>query len=527
MIPGIPGSRPRKVWLLAVTAILFFTLVLVGSGKFSILGPNTSAQSVPCGTYPGNLVTTTGGGQFPAQSGENSVGNGIAAAPYEIFEKTSYYYAWTDQGVSEAIIVEGRILGCGFIGASISGSRYSFFISTNNGASWDVFKQSDLGGPDGNELDGSQSQAGTFVCAPTQNQQYCADQGDTLLATRIVRIHGNTYVDGSGTERAIIDGAWLKVVVQVQANQWFDMATDIAVLRSAIPAVQWTKSLYAVGDTAVVNYNIPTVLSTGSTAYFLTVTNLNTNTAISGLSNLGLSQLSGQISFPVTSDMFNPTTSNPNRIRATIASQIFNAAMQDTATIDNPSLAPTVTSVRWNKPFYREGDQVVINITAVPNSITNTPIATYYVFAHVGGIKYYDGFTTSATVTFTAANAGPLTVEVTAHDNAGRPSSVARFTEAVGPAIGLCVQYPQIPQCSGGGGNFQVPSYWILIMALSLAIGLVLLLVGLYMSVNPLIRLPFIAIGALLTVVGVGMFAVIVINFLASLFSGAGPIVKW
>ncbi len=526
MIPGGPGARSQKLWILAVVGILFFTLFMIGSGRFSVLGPNTSAQSVPCGTYPGNLVTTTGGGQFPAQSGENSVGNGIAASPYEIFEKTSYYYSWTDQGVSEAIVVEGRILGCGFIGASISGSRYAFFISTNNGASWNVFKQSDLGGVDGNELDGSQSSAGTFVCAPTQNQQYCIDIYDTLLATRIVRIHGQTYVDAGGTERAIIDGSWLKVVVQVQANQWFDMATDVTVLRSALPAVQWGSAQYAVNSMAVVNYNIPTVLSGGSTAYFLTLTNLNTNAAINGVSNLGLTQLSGQFSFTVTPDMFVSSTSSPNRIRATVSSQIFNAAMQDTSAIDNPSLAPTLNSVTWNKPFYREGDLVIINITATPNLITLAPIVNYYVFAHVGGIKYYDGFTTSPTVTFTAANAGPLTVEVTAHDTAGRPSAVARFTESVGPAIGLCVQYPQLPQCSGVG-NFQAPTYWVALMLTALSVGLVLLLLGLYVSPNPLVRFPFIAIGFILTLVGVAMFGVIVINWLASIFSSAGPIVKW
>jgi len=346
------------------------------------------------------------------------------------------------------------------------------------------------------------------------------------MPTGILRIHGNTYLDATGVERAIIDGAWLKVVIQVQANQWFDMAYDLSVLRSALPSVSWTKALYGVGDNAVVNYNVPTIKSGGSTAYFLTVTNMNTNTAITGLANVPIAQLSGQFSLAVTSDLFIASSSNPNRIRATISSQIFNAAMQDTAVIDDPNLAPILNSVTWNKPFYREGDLVVINITATPNPTTRAPIVSYYVFAHVGGIKYYDGFVTTPTVAFTAANAGPLTVEVTAHDTAGRPSAVARFTESVGPAVGLCIQYPQLPQCSGGAGGFQVPTYWTIVTVAFLAIGLASLLIGIHVSKNPLVKIPLIIVGVFLTLAGVGMVVVIVANWIAALLQ-LPPIVRW
>jgi hypothetical protein len=514
----------QNVYVVFVAGILLGILVAVVGGKLSFLPPNTSAQAVPCGTYPGTLSTTSGGGQFPIQSGENTIGNGIAAAPYEIFEKTDYYYSWTDQGVGEAIVFNGRILGCGLIPGGITAVRYAMFISTNAGASWDVFKQSDLGGPDGNELTYSPAQSGTYTCAPTVNQQYCVDQGAQNMKTGILRIHGQTYFDASNVERAIIDGSWLRVNVQVQANQWFDMATDTAILHSAIPSVGWQQALYSVNDTAVLNYKVPVLTIGTSTAYFLTVVNLNTYTAIAPYSNVPITQLSGQVSFKVTPNLYVPF--NVNRIRAEISSQIFVAAMQDTATIDNPNLAPPVPTVTWDKPFYREGDLVTISIVASPNPITQAKVTKYYVLAHVGGIKYFDGFSATSTVSFTAANAGPLTAEVSSYDAQGRNSGVSRFTVSVGPAVGLCVQYPQLPQC-GPGSNFSIPAYWIALMIAALASGLVLLLIGLYLPANPLVKIPLVIVGALLSLAGVAMFVIVIANWVASLIPGVPPIIKW
>lgn len=523
------GKDPGAQWtlLLVFTILLSFGFGFMVGTRFSIPAPNTATQTVPCGTYSGflaNLGTTTAGGLFPQQSGENEVGNGIAAAPGEIFEKTIYRYSWTDDGQGEAVIVEGRILGCGIVGGWTTGARYAFFISSDGGQHWDPFKQSDLGGTDGNELEytgASNPGVGTYVCAPGQNSQWCITQGQAKMPTGIMRIHGVNYLDAKGASKPIIDGAWLKVVIQVQANQWFDMAYDIAQLKSAMPTVQWTQDLYQIGQVATVRVDVPITQTTDSqgnhTAYFLTVLNMNDNSVVGSYSSAPITQLHSQVGFTVTAAMFQP--GNINRLRAEVDSQIFRAQMQDTATIDNTSLAPTLKSVTWNQPFYREGELVVINVTAEPNGVTHSAIAKYYLLAHVGGIKYYDEFIAgasgnSATAQFTAANAGALTVEVTAIDTAGRSSAVGRYTVNVGAAIGVCTQYPNLPECTGG--NRGLFDWGIVILVFLLFIGIGVFFWAARSKGNPGWRIPAVIVSLALVAVTVIILAPIAVNAIAT-----------
>lgn len=536
----------KEVYVLVVIALLVGTFFGFGVSrifKLSLPAPNTATQDVPCGTYGGfgaTLSTTTAGGQYPSQPGENTVGNSIAANPYEIFQKTGIYYSWTDTGYSEPVMVAGRLLGCGLVAGTFTAVRYAFFISNDGGATWDVFGQSALGGPDGNELTYTANiGGGTFTCFPSQSQQWCIDQGAAPLTTSMFQgvpfqIHGVTYLDAKKVEKPIIDGAWLKVVIQVQANQWFDLAYDIAQLKSAMPLVKFQSqrsdsngyAIYQVGDTAVVNYNVPATTVNGATAYYLTVLNLNTNSPIGNLANVPLTQLNGQVTFPVTPDLYVPSLSNStsvDRLRAVIDSQIYHAQMQDIAVVDNVSQAPAMGVVQWNQAFYHEGDTVIINFTAYPNAMTHSPITKFYVLAHIGGIKLFDNFVTAKTnpdgsgygsTTFTASNAGPLTVEVNGYDALGRPTGVGRFTEVVGPATNMCQQYPNLVECTGGGGAFKVPDYWVYAMLALLGVGVTVLLVGLYGTENKALKPALIALGVIMTLAGVAMGLLAFVNWM-------------
>lgn len=513
------GKSHLKEWyvVLVFGVLIGSVLGFAGAHLFSIAAPNTATQDIPCGTYGGfgaTLSTTTAGGQFPIQSGENTVGNGIAASPGEIFEKTNYFYSWTAQGQGEAIVVEGRLLGCGGIAGTVTGYRYAFFISTDGGLHWDPFKQSDLGGPDGNELSWMNSQeAGSFPCLPSQNQQWCINSGAFNMPTSIIRIHGINYLDASGTSKPIIDGAWLKVVIQVQANQWFDLAYDIAQLHSALPTVNWKAHLYAVGQTATLHYYLPVTLINNGTAYFLTVTNEVTGQTVGAYNLYPLSNPSANIDIPVTADMFAPNADD--RLNAKIYSQIFAAAQEDAATIDNTSLAPVLNSVTFNQPFYREGELVVINISASPNAITQSPIVRYFVHAYIGGTDVYEGFTNASTVSFTATTAGVLSVQAQAYDATGRSSANPPYRTNVGAAIGLCVQYPNLPECNGGGGGFKVPDYWWYATLILLGLGLTFLLVGLYgLPKGSRFKPILVGAGVIMTLAGVAMALAALINFI-------------
>ena len=493
----MPSKVSMPSWLLVIFVVTTAGFSFMVGQHFDLVPPNTNTYSTPCGG--GNLGPQGGigfngfygGGQFPSQSG---TGNGPQTGQIgEIFEKTNAYYSWTDQGQGEAVLVEGQLYACGPTGIApptIQQVKYHFTISTDLGISWHEFRQTD-------DPTGYLTYTGTYT--PTWSPS-----GWKPLPTGVIRIHGVTYQDESNQERPIVDGAWLRVDVDVSTstdgtNLYGPMASDILQLHSGLPAVQWTQDLYQIGQTATVHVDVPALQVGGSTAYYLTILNMNTNSAIGSFSSQPVAQLHGQSSFTVTASMFDP--GNINRLRAVVSSQIFNANMQDTATIDNTSLAPILNSVTWNKPLYREGDLVVINITASPNPVSKSPIVKYYVLAHVGGIKYFDGFSTSSSIQFTAANAGPLTVEATAIDQAGRSSGVGRYTETVGPAIDMCVQYPNLPECNNGGGG-PISALLLLIYLGLIVTGFVLFFIG--GRLPNLIAMVLLRVGgALLILVGV------------------------
>ena len=454
-----------SILVVILITVVFALGVLVGLQFSSVSGLNLSYQATtvsnPCNSMD-QYKNTQGGGGFPAVPGTSPQDG-------ELLDRSQYWISWASDGTSQSIVMEGSFKSCNLpltFADTVSAIRYAFYINTGNGfVSMETkdFPQGFL-----------QINFPSSISPPTDTWQ--------TFPAQVVHIDGIQYQDASGVLQPIIDGSILRVQLQFgkctggnpcQAWNWYGpMAQDEARLQSAIPDVSWEKDLYGVGETAKVHWTVP-VTQVNGTAYYLSIVNMNSGATVSPYNEYPLTSTTGIASVAVTPDMF--VVGGINRLRATIDSQVFHAQMQDTATIDNPNLAPTVKSVTWDKPSYREGDTVTVTITATPNPTTKAIIVSYYVLAHIAGLKEFDAFSNSSSVSFTATTSGVLTVEASAIDSAGRSSGVYRASETVGTVVGMCQQYPDLVECKGGGGNGAISLLVAVLEVIAVTIGSVLL----------------------------------------------------
>lgn len=489
----------KQTWvLIAILLAPLLIIVLASSARFAVtLSYNPDTQSY-CVGWDGSIG---GGGQFP----DPNIPADIVKRG-ELFDADKYYVSWAIDGLSESIAVGGAVRShCrgNIFTAGTTDIRYQFSINTGSG--FELMQQDDF--PSG------------YIEINVGGGGAVYDQS---VPARVVHIDGTTYRSALGQTKPIIDGSILRVELWQRDSGapgvspvWAVGARDEAQLKSAVPAVSWEQDLYQIGDSARVHWTVPVTLVDGVAAYYLTITNMNTGLSIGDWNQKALTTTSGVAEVAVTSAYF--VTGGINRIRAEIYSQIFRAAISDTATIDDINKAPIVNSVSFNLPEFREGDQVIVTISASPNPSTASPIAKYYLLASVGGDKLYDAFSTSNRISFIASRTGVLSAEATAIDQAGRSSAVARIQATVGNVIVECEAYPDLPKCKPGGGGAA---------DIGFVIGIVLLVTGILLIVfNGILPLPMwarillIAVGAILVLIG-GYFIAV---WLAAAFKSLTP----
>jgi len=258
-----------------------------------------------------------------------------------------------------------------------------------------------------------------------------------------------------------------------EAEHWEGKVSDEVNLVSAIPTVTWSRNSYVTGDTAQVNYVIPTVADTkGNGGYFLTVSDMNTNRPIAGFDRKPLEQTQGSATFTVTASMFSTDSATcQNRLRAEIYSTLIIAARKDASVQASVDIsrdigdAPQVTQITFDKAEYIEGDTPTVTWT------TSGTVSKVHVTAFMTGTKVFDQDMTGNSVTIPAVTAGVLQVEVTAYNDC-QPSDVSTSYTTVGD-VGedLCSKYPQL--CEGDSSDIGIP--WQLILVLA---GAALILVG-------------------------------------------------
>jgi hypothetical protein len=294
----------------------------------------------------------------------------------------------------------------------------------------------------------------------------------------------------TGATEEIVDGASLLVQVLVARvaapgglNNYQPMLIfqDEVELRSALPSVSWTEGGYATGETAVVEYEVPTTTyetcdTTGNCvsrpAYFLEVRDTNTNAPLAGFNRTPITgERSGNRQIPILPAYFsNDLATCQNRLRAILYSELIVVDQADASVQQAESAisipAPVVTGITADKDEYFEGDQMVLTWTATGN------VTRYHITVHIGGLLLIDQDTTTPNATVITPRTGIAEVEVTAY-NRCQPSDVHREQWTVGAVFtGLCEQFPTASGCDEPGLDLLA-----LLRIIGLAIALVLLLV--------------------------------------------------
>ncbi len=431
----------------------------------------THGRDITCGDWLAEY-RVMGGGRFPSPPGTGDKdANGNARG--EIFDRTVAYYSWFHDGSSQAIVGQAVQRPCGDLVVPRYGAMGGYVFSINNqDGNWVRFYQDRIPkgqlGPWGTPNDytrfGTNYPAFSFEI---DGFEFC-------------QVETGSGCPG-GKSISIKDGAILKVEAFVAYNPshpdeignpeganfpgntggWTLLSTDQMTLRSALAQVSWQKAAYKIGENAVVQWEIPVTTyqtpgaegqpGSNQTAYFLTVTDCNTNQALADFSRRPLTTLTGSYSIPVVGSYFsNDLATCQNRLRAAIYSSLVRVDQEDTAVqapfdavlgIGNP---PTVLEVTFDKKEAFEGDTIVVSWKATGN------ITKYHITVHIGGLSILDKDLAGGekSVSLVAPTTGILEAEVTAYDRC-QPSAVKKSLLTIGNAYpGLCEVYPDLPECT-------------------------------------------------------------------------------
>jgi len=424
----------------------------------------THGQDINCGNWFADYEVK-GGGRFPSPAGTGEKDRD-GHWRGEIFDRTVVFYAWFRDGESQEVVGQAVQTPCG--GSVAPNAGYTFSINNQDGQ-WRRFHQDRV--PQGKlgPFNSNTGWSGTHFPAfsfSIDGFEFCTE--DT------------THGCPSGRSESIVDGAILKVDAWVAYNPeylndignpaghvigggggWIWLSSDQVTLSSALAKVNWQKAAYKLGETAVVEYEIPVVSyqkpgvdgepGETVTAYFLSVINCNTHNAIQGFERIPLEDLTGSVTVPVTQDLYsNDLATCQNRLRAILYTSLVRIDQADTA-IQAPVDAilgigppPVVIDLTFDKKEAFEGDNIKISWNAKGN------VTKYHITVHIGGLPILDKDLGAGekSITVVAPTTGILEAELTAYDRC-QPSAVKKSLLTIGNVYpGLCEVYPELPQCT-------------------------------------------------------------------------------
>lgn len=376
----------------------------------------------------------------------------------ELFTRTVAYYSFDPLGESLPITVQGVIQSCTsksledfFIGLWGFGDiqityAYVFFIDNGDGFK-PLYASNDI--PEGKA-------AFTFpLRGLTAVTRYPFDafefQIDGYEFCNVPIVEGKQCP--ADERELIVHGAVLKVAVVLGTTKHTDshFALDELNLFSARGTCTWERDAYQVGETAVLNCDVPVVFDErGVPMFYLTVVDENTNRAVGGWDDKPLREKGVRISIPVTADLFQGNGTCVNRLFARLSTQLVTVAGKRTS-IQPDAVAlrasggtpPTVETITFNADEYFEGDTVKVSWT------TSGKVTKVFVAARIGPFErtfWFNGSDPGA-VSFVAPITGMLQVEVVAYADC-LPSAVKTEYIGVGnrqPAY--CTSHPDDPAC--------------------------------------------------------------------------------
>jgi len=285
------------------------------------------------------------------------------------------------------------------------------------------------------------------------------------------------------------------------------IASDQALIHTGIGSIWWDRdpALYEIGQTAVLNWQIGYVSDPQQhLGWRIYVTSLaqNSKTIVGPME---LKTLTGTVSYKVTVADWAPFN---GILTGYLTNELYSKDFSKAATIDNASLAPSLSITGISPQSPKQGQTVTISWTDAPNPITNAPIR--YVEVDWGWGTPNNQVKTSSNATsysFIASQSGFLKVAVAAWDTAGRPSGFRNFV--------INVQ-SQPPNLCLGSDAFCNPitntnTGWQLLLFL-LVLGFVLFGVGAYAPIPSWVARAILVAGGLvlvaLSVYGLALYVV-------------------
>lgn len=387
----------------------------------------------------------------------------------EVYTTSRLWYAWWEDGTSRPVTTAAFIVACGPLGVSAPHwVLYRFSYRESAGGSWVGFTQDTV--PQGvNRAFVTIQGTGVGLLVVHMPAFELLIDGFTFKPCTFPDAKTDTAQMGctpGATTQSIKDGAALRVEVYIENTALFGgydpilIAQDEVELRSAIPTrFEWASGGYDVGETAILNYEVPVteyeLCTTPTTceykpAYFITITDLNTNTPIPGWDRTEVPATQGSVQVAVTGAYFsNDLAVCQNRLRAQIYTDIILINQDDTAIRANSTVltvgpAPSMDEITFDREEYQEGDTVTISWTASGN------ITRFHVTAQTAGLVALDEDypPTTFSTNFRAAATGILEVEVTPYYLC-QPGDVKEVQATIGNVLPeLCELFPDTAECS-------------------------------------------------------------------------------
>lgn len=400
----LPGLTKRRTSTF-VLAIIGISLALVYVAPLTL---------VP---FPVNTDTQRFGYRNWEATGSNSF-NG------ELLDTTKYITSWLANGDSEKIVAQGQIRYRFPAGDLLRECRYAWYL--NDGLGWKA-------------MDPTYQFVG---CGPnTLPDQWAAlDAVERTLHSPIV---GAVRIE-------------LQLLIGLLDPSWQVLARDEAYLLPGVGDVWFSKGTYAVGENMIMNYKVGFASSSKEGgAWSIRLYEPADRGGALFKSWSVAEDTRGSLSLPVTSSMFQASTSNIFRVE--LLNTIVGVKDDDAAVVDDFDLAPVIQSILIEPPGTRRvGDAMTVTVSAAPNSRTGLPIEEYYFHIRQGQADVLqDSWQASPVTTFTIQSDGDVQVNACVRD-AERTTCAER--------INIIVENPDKPWAEDDSGVAGAPWWiWLLI----------------------------------------------------------------
>ncbi len=349
-------------------------------------------------------------------------GTGSASFDGELLDGSQIITSWMENGDSEKVIAQGRIKSNLFNPNLLWGCRYVWEI--NWGFGW-------------NPID-----------LPVQ---------DVPCPSTFV---GGLWEVLDNTKRVLHTPLVGGIAVDLQVNvglpflgEWFTVARDEARLRPGVGDVAVDKPTYAIGETAIIRYDVGYASSQrdGGTWTIVLYEPRDRGGDVRKDWPIGPGPGQGQVTYTFAVTDF--VAGESNLFRVELLNTITGVKDDDFAVVDDVDLAPVILSVSVQPPGTRKvGDEMTATVVAAPNELTGLVITAYYFHVRAGPATIImDAWQATSVFTFTIQSDGDIQVNACVRD--AERSSCAR-------RINVVVEEPDNPVGKEDADPYTAP-WWM------------------------------------------------------------------